>query len=137
MRASHMTRRQALSAAAALTALPLQAAESRSSKPAEPFSYCLNTSTLMGQKLDLIELIEIASKAGYQAMEPWLNELAAYVKAGGNLKDLAKRLSDRGLRVESSIAFFEWAVDEPERRKKGMEEARRSMDLVAQIGGKR
>jgi sugar phosphate isomerase/epimerase len=91
----------------------------------------------MGQKLDLIELIEIASKAGYQAIEPWMGEIDEYVKKGGNPKDLAKRLGDHGLRVEDVIAFFEWAVDDDAKRKNGMAEAQRSMDLIAKIGGKR
>src|SRR5262249_29180375 len=39
--------------------------------------------------------------------------------------------------VESSIGFCEWIVDDAARRKKGLEAARRSMDLVQQLGGKR
>jgi sugar phosphate isomerase/epimerase len=132
----HPTRRQMLTAAASLTTLPALADDSTANKPGA-FRFCLNTSTLMGQKLDIIELIEIASKAGYQAIEPWMGELDELVKKGGNPKDLAKRLSDRGLTVEDVIAFFEWSVDDDEKRKKGMEEARRSMDLIAKIEGKR
>jgi sugar phosphate isomerase/epimerase len=103
----------------------------------EPFGYCLNTSTLQGQKLDLVELIEIAAKAGYRAIEPWLSELDRFVKNGGNPKVLGQRIRDRGLTVPSAIAFFEWIVDDEGRRKKGLEVARRSMDLVQQIGGLR
>ena len=102
-----------------------------------PFGYCLNTSTLQGQKLDLVELVEMAAKAGYQAIEPWLSELDRYVKGGGSLKALGQRIRDRGLAVPSAIAFFEWIVDDDERRKKGLEEARRNMDMVQQIGGTR
>lgn len=105
--------------------------------PAEPFTYCLNTSTIHGQKLDLVEIVEIAAKAGYQAIEPWIRDLDAYAKTGGNLKDMGKRIHDRGLSVESAIGFGEWIVDDRDRRKKGLEEIRRSMDLVQQVGGKR
>jgi sugar phosphate isomerase/epimerase len=138
MISTHPTRRQMLTASAAvgLTALPALSAESKPEKH-DSFRFCLNTSTLMGQKLDIIELIEIASKVGYQAIEPWMGELDEYVKKGGNPKDLANRLNDRGLVVEDVIAFFEWAVDDDDKRKKGFDEARRSMDLVAKIGGKR
>src|SRR6266581_4857942 len=96
MTSTYPTRRQMLTASVAvgLTVLPAQSAESKPEKP-DPFRFCLNTSTLMGQKLDIIELIEIASKTGYQAIEPWMGELDEYVKKGGNPKDLAKRLSDR------------------------------------------
>lgn len=105
--------------------------------PAEPFAYCFNTSTIMGQKLDLVEIVEIVGKAGYQALEPWVRELDEYVKKGGNLKDLGQRIRDRGLTVESAIDFFDWVVDDESRRKKALEQARRSMDMVRQIGGKR
>lgn len=138
MTSSAFTRRQLLATAACLPTLPAFATATEA-KPdnSAAFSYCLNTSTLMGQKLDLIELIEIASKAGYQAIEPWMGEIDEYVKKGGNLKDLAKRLGDHGLSVEDVIAFFEWAVDDDAKRKNGMAEAQRCMDLIAKIGGKR
>ncbi|MBV9125589.1 MAG: sugar phosphate isomerase/epimerase, partial [Planctomycetes bacterium] len=101
----------------------------------EPFGYCLNTSTLRGQKLSIVEEVEIAAQAGYQGLEPWVEELDRYVKEGGNLKDLNKRIHDHGLRIPSSIDFFEWIVDDQDRRRKGLEAARHSMDLVRQIGG--
>jgi sugar phosphate isomerase/epimerase len=101
------------------------------------FRFCLNTSTIMGQKLGLVEEIEIAAKAGYVAIEPWINEIEKYVEGGGSLKDLHKRIADHGLEVASGIGFAEWIVDDPDRRKKGLETAKRDMDLLQQIGGKR
>lgn len=103
----------------------------------EPFLYCLNTSTISGQKLSITEVVEIAARAGFQAIEPWIRELDEHVKKGGSLKDLGKRIKDNGLTVESAIGFFEWVVDDDERRKKALEEARRNLDMVQQIGGKR
>jgi sugar phosphate isomerase/epimerase len=91
----------------------------------------------MGQKLDLVELATIAAKAGYQAIEPWISELDRYVQAGGSLRELGKRIADLGLTVPSAIGFAEWIVDDPVRRKKGLEEVRRSMVLVHQMGGQR
>jgi sugar phosphate isomerase/epimerase len=129
-----LTRRSLLAGTAALVGTALTAADE---KPAEPFRYCLNTSTVSGQKLDLVEVIEIAAKAGYQAIEPWIREIEGYVKAGGSLRSLRDRLRDRGLTVESAIGFAEWIVDDDARRKKGLEVARRDMDLVQQIGGTR
>ncbi len=76
-------------------------------------------------------------KPATQAIEPWINEIEAYVKQGGSLPDLKKRISDLGLTVESAIGFAEWIVDDDARRTKGLEQARRDMDLVQQIGGKR
>lgn len=101
------------------------------------FRYGLNTSTIQGQKLSLIEEIEIAAAAGYQAIEPWINEIERYVEGGGSLPELKRRLDDHGLTVEGAIGFAEWIVDDDARRAKGFETARRDMELVAQIGGKR
>jgi 2-keto-myo-inositol isomerase len=114
------------------------------SAPAEPnaggpgrFLLGLNTSTLRGHKLSIVEEIAIAEKAGYRGMEPWVDELETYAASGKPLKDLAKRFHDAGISVESAIGFFEWIVDDESRRRKALESARRSMDLVHQIGGKR
>jgi sugar phosphate isomerase/epimerase len=106
-------------------------------KAKDPFRYMLNTATIHGQKLTLAQEVDIAAKAGYQAIEPWTFELEAHVKSGGNLKDLKKRIRDRGLTVESAIGFAHWIVDDATARKKGLEQAKRDMDRVKQIGGKR
>jgi 2-keto-myo-inositol isomerase len=102
-----------------------------------PFIFSLNTSTIHGQKISIDREVTIAAKAGYDVIEPWISELEEYVRAGGSLRDLRRRIEDSGLRVESSIGFCEWIVDDEGRRKKGLEQARRDMDLVRQIGGQR
>jgi 2-keto-myo-inositol isomerase len=103
----------------------------------DQFLFGLNTSTIRGQKLSIVEEVALAAKAGYQGMEPWIDELEKYAQSGGSLEDLGKRLRDAGISVESAIGFFDWIVDDPARRRKGLEAARRSMDLVRRIGGKR
>ena len=45
---------------------------------AEPFRYCLNTSTLRGHNLSLPELVDIAAGAGYESIEPWVDEIEKY-----------------------------------------------------------
>jgi 2-keto-myo-inositol isomerase len=135
-----MTRRHALAQAGlalgATAAAGTQAtAEAKNDTTREPFIYCLNTSTIRGQKLKIEEEIDLAAKAGYDAVEPWINEIDEYVKQGGTLKDLAKRIRDRGLKVASAIGFAQWIVDDDAQRTKGLEEAKRTMDLVAQLGG--
>ena len=82
-------------------------------------------------------MVSIASQAGYLAIEPWLSLINAYTKAGGSLPDMRKRIADLGLTVESAIAFPQWAVDDAAKRASGLEQAKRDMDVVAQIGGKR
>ena len=54
---------------------------------------------------------------GYQAIEPWINELERHVEKGGNLRDLGRRITDAGLRVPSAIGFAEWIVDDEGQRK--------------------
>jgi sugar phosphate isomerase/epimerase len=103
----------------------------------EPFRFMLNTSTISGQNLKLEEEVDIAAKAGYQAFEPWLRELERHFKESGSLKDIGKRIRDHGLTVESSIGFIPWIVNDDAVRKKGLEQAKRDMDMVLQLGGKR
>lgn len=109
-----------------------------SNRPAdEPFGYCLNTSTIREQKIGIVAELELAAKTGYHAVEPWIRELDDYVKAGNSLKDLGKRVADLGITIESAIGFPEWIVDDDVRRKAGLEEAKRNMAMLVEIGGKR
>jgi sugar phosphate isomerase/epimerase len=109
----------------------------REDEAAEPFRYCLNTSTIRGQNLGIVSAIEVAAKAGYSGIEPWINELEQFVKEGGSLSDLAQRIADCGLRVESVIGFAPWLVDDDAERAGGLETARRDMERVHTIGGRR
>jgi sugar phosphate isomerase/epimerase len=103
----------------------------------EPFGYCLNTSTIRGNQLDIVRVVEAAARAGFHAIEPWITELDAYTKAGGTLRDLGKRIADAGLTVENAIAFNAFLNDDPAERAAAMERLKTDMDKVAQIGGTR
>lgn len=127
------------SASLGLLATGSLAAPTPASPDGATFGFCLNTSTVRdnGKSRPIEKLIEIASKAGYGAIEPWIAELDTYKKDGGDLKDLGKKIADAGLKVPSSIGFAEWILEDETRRKKGMETAKRDMDWVQQIGGSR
>src|SRR5262245_12443582 len=136
-----VSRREWLAAAGtatvAATATGSQAV-SPSTKPT--FGFCLNTSTVRdkdGKSRPITDLIDIAAKAGYDAIEPWISELDEYTKTGGKLEDLGKRIRDAGLVVPDAIGFAEWIVEDADRRKKGLEQAKRDMEKVARIGGQR
>jgi sugar phosphate isomerase/epimerase len=106
-------------------------------RPKPAFGFCLNTSTVRdkdGRSRPILELIDIASKAGYDAIEPWTSEIDAYLKDGGNLKELRKRVEDAGLKVPDVIGFAEWIVEDEGRRKKGLEQAKRDMVWAAELG---
>ena len=130
-------RRAWLAGTAGIAATVAARADDVKPKAAEPFHYSLNTSTVRnnGKSRPITELVEIASTAGYNGIEPWITELEEYVKAGGSLKDLKKRIADAGLVVPSAIGFAVWVADDADQRKKGLEQAKRDMDLVAQLGG--
>lgn len=105
--------------------------------PVSNFSYCLNTSTISGQKTGFLKEFEITAKAGYNGIEIWVRDLEKYVQEGGSLKDLKKHSDDLGLIIENAIGFAQWAVDDEVTRKAGMEQMKREMEMLAQIGCKR
>ncbi|MHC4752120.1 MAG: sugar phosphate isomerase/epimerase family protein, partial [Planctomycetota bacterium] len=93
--------------------------------------------TILGQKLSLDKEIEITAKAGYDSIEPWIRKINEYVKSGGSLRDIRKQINESGLTVESAISFFNWIVDDDTERARVLEQVKRDMDVLAQIGGKR
>jgi 2-keto-myo-inositol isomerase len=101
------------------------------------FRYCLNTALLRGYALGIVEQVELAGAAGYDGIEPWIADVLKYAGSGGSLPDLKRRIADLGLVVESAIGFAPWIVEDAGERAKGLDEARREMELVSQIGGKR
>lgn len=103
----------------------------------EPFGYCLNTSTIRGNNLDIAQVVAAAGKAGFHAIEPWISELDAHTKNGGSLKDLGRRIADAGLTVANAIAFNAVLTDDEAQRAAAMERLKEDMDKVAQIGGTR
>ena len=141
MPVDHPSRRSLLAGGAVL--LAVATVRSEDAKPKSSFNYCLNTSTIRrpvgdwGKPRPIIESIDIAAKAGYTAIEPWIQELDEYTQRGGTLKDLKKRFSDAGLVVPNAIGFAEWIVEDPARRKKGLDQAKRDMDTVQRVGGTR
>ena len=98
------------------------------------FTYCLNTSTIMGHNLKLVDQIELAAKTGYDGIEIWVNMLEQYVEEGGKLKDLRSRIEDLNIKVEDAIGFAKWIVDDNDTRIRALEQAKREMDMLAQIG---
>lgn len=98
------------------------------------FTFCLNTSTIMGQKVGLEREIEIAAEAGYDGIEIWIPTLETYIEGGGRLSDLHKKIKDLGIKVENAIGFAQWIVNDDASRTKALEQARKEMELLAQIG---
>jgi 2-keto-myo-inositol isomerase len=138
---SPLTRRELLGAgvlSVVATSRGVLAASEKSPTTSKPLvRYSLNTSTIREQNVGLDREVEIAAKAGYDAIEPWMFTIDTFLKLGGSLKDLGKKIRDLGLTVESAIGFARWIVDDDIERAKGLEDAKRDMDRLQQLGGKR
>ena len=132
-----ITRRNALktlSLVAGSTVFPASFTHAAEKKEKTFFSYCLNTSTISGQKTGFLKEFEITAKAGFSGIEIWIRDLQKYVEEGGSLTDLKKKTSDLGLKVENAIGFAEWIVDDDKQRKSATEQLKREMELVGKIG---
>jgi 2-keto-myo-inositol isomerase len=136
-----ITRRESFARAGLVAGATLTSTMHATAAPASGkygnFTFCLNTSTIRGHKLGIEGELDLAAKAGFRAVEPWLLPINEYVKQGKSLKDLRKRVDDLGLTIESAIAFAPWVVDDDAARAKGLEQAKQDMDVIAQLGGKR
>ena len=100
----------------------------------QKFEFSLNMSTIMGQKLGFIKELEVAAQAGYKHCEIWVPTLETYLKSGGTIADARKRIADLGIKVQNAIGFAQWIVDDETTRNKGIEQLKREMDLLAQLG---
>ena len=96
------------------------------------FLYCLNTSTI--RPTALLDKVRIAGEAGYQAIEPWNDEITEYVQHGGSLADLRKAIEDAGLKVVSMIALGDWITTDGEAYSAALDECRRRMEQAAALG---
>ena len=98
------------------------------------FLFSLNTSTIRGQKLPLPEMIEIAARAGYDGIEPWMMEIEAYLKEGKTVASLKKLASDAGLEFFDCIGFPTWMAQDEEKSKTGFAQMEKEMGILAELG---
>lgn len=103
-------------------------------KKKQRFRFSLNTSTISGQKLGIEKYIDIAARAGYECIEPWIGDLKAYVSNGGSLRTLKKLLDDSKISAVSAIGFAPWMSDDDEQRKAGFAQMREEMQMMAELG---
>jgi len=110
---------------------------SEQENPDHLFSYCLNTSTIQGQSVGIRKEIEIAAAAGYEGVEIWMRNLSKYLEEGGTTKSIRKLATDAGVRIESSIGFANWIVDDASKRSMALRQAEQEMNLLSEIGCQR
>lgn len=102
--------------------------------PKSSFVYCLNMSTIRGHNLGFAKELEVAAKAGFRSVEIWMDSLQKFLEGGGKITDARQRINDLGLKVENAIGFAPWIVDDDATRTKGIEQLKREMELLAQLG---
>ncbi len=126
-----------LSATAGVFLLPRLSEGKNPGKVTNTFTYCLNMATIRGHNLGFAKELEVAAAAGFKGVEIWIDSLQTYLNKGGSLSDAKKRIDDLGLRVEDAIGFAKWIAEDEAQRKQGLEQMKREMDMLAQIGCKR
>jgi sugar phosphate isomerase/epimerase len=134
-----MKRRDLFKVAGALSlvAAAPSAALAATKKPGATFSYCLNTSTISGNKPGIVKYLEIASKAGYDGIELWVSDVKTYLSQGNTLSSLRSIIDASGLTVENAIGFAPWLTADDEKRKAGFGQMKEEMELMAALGCKR
>ena len=98
------------------------------------FSYCLNTSTIRSAGETVLDAIDTAADAGWDGIEPWIEELDSWVADGGTLEQVSAHAERRGIAIVNLIGFPEWAVPEEERRAQGLAEAARCFEMAKTLG---
>ena len=125
-----------VAAAAPALAFPVETIagkkEKRYQRAASPWPVCLDTATI--RPASLKDKIKIAAKAGYDAIEPWDNELEEFEAAGGSLKDLGKKIRDLGLFVPSVIGLWNALPPTQELWDASLKDTRRRMKMASAIG---
>lgn len=96
------------------------------------FTCCLNTSTI--RPTPLLDKVRIAGAAGFDAIEPWNDEITDYLAQGGTIEELQTAIGDAGLRVVSMIALGGWITAEGMEYDRVLEDCRRRMDQAVALG---
>jgi len=125
------------SAAAALAPLIPNAINASLINSISPFRFCLNTSTISGQKPGLLHSIEIAAAAGYDGVELWVKDIQEWLVQGNTIDHLAKFIKAKNIRVENAISFTAWMVDDDAKRNTALTTLQSEMQLVSVLGCKR
>ena len=101
-------------------------------RPPRP-KFSMNASTIRGYKLSLKEQVKAVVAAGYDGFEPWLKDIHA-ARADGSFADTVKIARDVGLQFVNGIAFGQWVHPDAKVRAAGLEETKRDMAVLAEMG---
>lgn len=134
-----ISRRNALKSLgiASTAALLPKVSDAKTHSQSSSIKFCLNTSTISGQKKGILKNIEIAGKAGYDGVELWIDDIKQYISSGNTLSTLKKKLQEHNLIVENAIGFATWIVEDKRVREAAFSQAKAEMEMMAELGCKR
>ena len=95
--------------------------------------FAMNASTLRGYGLPLLGQMKAVSASGFRGYEPWMKDIRA-AKEDGTLGDACRIARDAGVEFVNGIAFGQWVNPDAKVRAEGLEETKRDMALLAEIG---
>ena len=95
--------------------------------------FAMNASTLRGYNLSLLDQMKAMALSGFRGYEPWMKDIRA-AKADGTLGDVCRIARDSGVSFINGIAFGQWVNPDPKIRAAGLEETKRDMALLTEIG---
>ena len=96
------------------------------------FKYSLNSSTI--KTTPILKKIEVAAKAGYEAIELWHDDMDAYIASGGTIQEIKKCVDDNGLKVPTTIHIHGWFQPAGDEHTVAMDTAKRKMEQAAAVG---
>lgn len=102
-----------------------------------PFRFCLNTSTISGQHPGLLKYTTIASTAGYDGIELWVDDIKDYLSKGNSLRSLAACIQSKNIEVYNAISFTTWMVEDNAKRRAGMAALEAEMKMLSALGCRR
>ena len=95
--------------------------------------FAMNASTLRGYKLSLLDQMKAVAASGFKGYEPWMADIRS-AKKKGELETIRKIADDAGVSFVNGIAFGQWVHPDSKIRAAGLEETKRDMALLAEMG---
>jgi 2-keto-myo-inositol isomerase len=99
-----------------------------------PWPMCLNTSTI--RPTPILKKIDAAAGAGFDALELWTQDLEKYQQGGGNVKELGRRIRDKGMFVVDVIGLWDGMPGDEDAYRAQMPTNRVRMKLAGDVGSR-
>jgi sugar phosphate isomerase/epimerase len=104
----------------------------RFQRGASPWPMIMNSATI--RPVPLQEQVRLVAEAGWDGIEPWMNDLEKFEADGGDLKALGREIADRGLRIANVIGLWDGMPEGDEAFAASLPMSRNRMRICADIG---